>query len=520
MSYDSNFSDYSVSDQYATGDEETTDGTTTVWYYFAVYYNNDSLIEDYNTDLFVVTASQGSTSASRVIYPYSIANSTTTTSIDFTTLYDTIEVSGSLGTDIDGSVIVGFTTGTSALDYDYWVAAAVVSPSGGSYSVSLPVVTDSTYTMAIGFAGTYISDDGAVYYYEYATTLVSDITNEDVASADEAGTAITYNPASTSVSTTSDSNSVYTVSDASTDIDVTVTGAVFSGGTGTVSLAFTNNTDTAVSYYLVGEDDFISTSAAYVTVDAYSTSSTVTVSGIYAASVGAWSDGITVSIYTLDGELVDTIPVGEIVLEKLQIAGSTSITGSDDTTSISFATTDTSGSVRIYMSGAGDNAKPSSYTGASYRYAVTVVNTYLTAQTVNISATAASLGDGWTMLVEVGNVRLSYDSTSGTDVVVPGNATTVIYVTLLNNYGDAASEDVTPSDVTVTATAGSTTKKETLSYQASNVGTDSGGVSGGDASDTEEGLSTAFWALLILSTLTLLLIIYSGSKRGMFSRRK
>jgi hypothetical protein len=321
---------------------------------------------------------------------------------------------------------------------------------------------------------------------------VSSITNDE--------STITYNPA-----TVSNATSTAGVSDADTDIDVTVTSASFVDGNASVGLSFTNNTDAAVSYYLVGEDDFISTSAAYVTVAADGGTATATVSGIYAAaSVGAWSDGITVSIYTTDGELVDTIPVGEIVLEKLQLgdtSGSYTFTNSSDT----------DGSVSIYMSG--DNAKPSSYTGASYRYAVTVVNTYMTAQTVEITA-SATLDSGWTMLVEVGNVRMSY--TAGMDVTVAGNSTTVIYVTLLNTKDDAANAP----DVTVTATAGSTTTEETLSYQASNVGTDSGGVSGGDASDTEEGLSTAFWALLILSTLTLLLIIYSGSKRGMFSRRK
>lgn len=460
-SVDSQYSDYAIADHYWVETADSEDGVSTAWYYFD------------NTGLgYVITATQNGKSATTLI-------TSSTNLADLTTTYETVTVSGSLGADAEGLVVASL--GSSSY--------AIASPSDGRYTVDLPKVGDS-YTLSFGFYGRTANDSGAgVSVITSGSTLSSMLQATSVTEADIGDkTEFTYNPGVM----TGDAVQY----DYSGDVPAVVSSAAFDSGTASVSIKLYNNSDSDSVYYVTGSGDLVLDRAYFVSIDAGSYAE-VTLSGHYSAKfVGAYSDSLSVGIYKTDGTLVETVPVGAIALEKVRLGE----------IGFSFAATDPAGASVSYVL-TGDDAASSVYTGASYRYAVKIVNTYMTQQTAQISA-AFTLPTGWQAYIEYGGISKALASGTAAEVIVAGNSETVAYVTLVNTLGDATNA---PS-VTINSTE--------LSFQSGSVNTTDGSVSGGDADNSEAGISSTFWALTVIAVIIIFMMVYSGSKRGMFSRRK
>lgn len=492
LSFLPGYSDYALSDNYWTGSESTTDGVTTVWYYFAK--------QSYD-EIYTIKAVLNSKAATAAVDGSSSASGTTA---DLTTTYDTVTVTGSLGTDADGVVAAGFyASGSGTLAAKSFAVLAFVSPSDGRYTVELPKdEAGDSYTLYFAFAGIAKNDDAAFSVYagnsgdsviEAVSTLteVSSVSKTTV-DADE-DSSITYNPVYASDSKVFNTDYTGTV-------PADVISAQFADGEATVKIKIYNNSDNDVVYYLIGSGSLTLNKAYFILVPANGSTET-DVKGIYSAdSVGAFTDSLKVAVYSSDGTLADTLPVGAICLEKYR---------NGNTSDYTFTRTGDTGEVTIVTSG--DSALPSQYTGASYRYAVTVTNTCMSLKTVSLTP-SASLPDGWQMVIEYGGISKVLASGDTASVVVAGDSVTPVYITLVNTLGDATNA----ASVTVTGDIAETT----LTYQTGGISTTDGSVSGGDADNSEAGISSTFWALTVIAVIIIFMMVYSGSKRGMFSRRK
>ena len=104
-------------------------------------------------------------------------------------------------------------------------------------------------------------------------------------------------------------------------------------------------------------------------------------------------------------------------------------------------------------------------------------------------------------------------NTDGSSTAVPK---VKVDVTVTDVAGNAVSLKTDSSEITV---SGNVASAAALEAQTADLSLDSGSVSDGGASNEGKKISTTFWALFILTVLVLLLIIWTGSKRGVFSRK-
>ena len=100
---------------------------------------------------------------------------------------------------------------------------------------------------------------------------------------------------------------------------------------------------------------------------------------------------------------------------------------------------------------------------------------------------------------------------NGSEFVVSAQKTTVVYVVVMKDIGQM---DTVP---TVTVKVGSDTK--TLEPESVKVHASSYSVSGDDIFKEKAGIPKGVWFLFGLSVILLILIVWMGSKRGVFSRR-
>ena len=174
--------------------------------------------------------------------------------------------------------------------------------------------------------------------------------------------------------------------------------------------------------------------------------------------------------------------------------------------------------------------------GSVYRYAITIVNPNSNLEYANVTASLSdSSVTGWKVFVvdSTGYIIYAGDSTEKFDL--NGFSTTTLYVMVINTDGSSTAVPKVKVDVTVTDVAGNAVSLKTdsseitvsgnvasaaaLEAQTADLSLDSGSVSDGGASNEGKKISMTFWALFILTVLVLLLLIWTGSKRGVFSRK-
>jgi hypothetical protein len=99
---------------------------------------------------------------------------------------------------------------------------------------------------------------------------------------------------------------------------------------------------------------------------------------------------------------------------------------------------------------------------------------------------------------------------SGTFPVTP-QTNTIVYVQIMPDFGEL--DDV--PDVTITTSAGNVS----ITPSTIDISVDSVSVSGNGAVKERSSVPLGFWFLIGFSILMLVLIVWMGSKRGVFSRR-
>ena len=266
------------------------------------------------------------------------------------------------------------------------------------------------------------------------------------------------------------------------DLNARIDQAVFSNGSANVKVTVFNNTDTTKGYSIVAGSAWTLNQSAQLTIEAHG-SKTVDLSGVYdPQATGIASSGMTLVVKDFNGSTSKTLRI---------IDGDNQSTG----TVITMKTADTC-----------DNKDKLS--GSEYQYALTFVNSGAT-DTVTIDVTVAEAGYTVMLMSEDGALIKS----SGSSFYVPAQSTTVIYAKVMKETGEM---DKAPG-ITVRATAVDGDKS--LTSSSITIGVDSMTVSGDSVVDQKSGVPMGVWFILGLCIILLILIVWMGSKRGVFSRK-
>ena len=308
------------------------------------------------------------------------------------------------------------------------------------------------------------------YTYEAQTVTISAFTvNEDT----------TFNFGSTTEKTL-------------TDDTVTVESATMDNGRAKVTLKIENTGDNPVTYFVSADGALVLDAVYSVSVpkkvsDTEPGIATITVEGYYhAKNIGAGNSDMTIEVKTIDGT-----SVGKVVVDK---------DFNDDVTGeVTVAYSDAEG---VY-----DAAD-----GYSYKYALKFTNNNSQFKSVNINIT--SVPDGWfAMLVDSSGLLIK---TLGSECQLNGLGDTTWYVMLINQKGDSTAD--VPS-ITVTISGACTESGKELTPMAAKISSSDNTVSGDGADNQAKSLSAGFWILTVITILLLLVAIWGGMKRGVFSRK-
>lgn len=390
---------------------------------------------------------------------------------------------------ISGTTNLTFASGTvTATDAEGKVFKTELS--SGEYSITVPGAPDGAaafqYTMELSDV-TYKDDDGNTYTY-----MAVPGATVSVASAD-----VTYNFGS------------YTTDKKPAETEYAeITGATMNGGIGEVTLRLTTDVDAGAFYLIDGSEGFILDRTYSIYVHNYQENlpNIITVQGTYNIhKYGAGSEDIAVNVKSADGTVLKTLvipakyftlPTGPLTPIKVQVAG-------DDS--------------EVY----------DSVNGYSYTYTISLENPNAFGVKVNVTGTLASvLGADrvWTMLVSFdGHEIAAYDGLSSYYYDVPGYGTVTASVTLVSST-DFGYDDIPKLNYKITAMDKDDNEipvenggSGTLEHKAGSVTESSSSVENAD--NSAKKISTAFYILLIIAVLLLLVFVYSANKRGVFSRR-
>lgn len=168
---------------------------------------------------------------------------------------------------------------------------------------------------------------------------------------------------------------------------------------------------------------------------------------------------------------------------------------------------------------ADNGAAPDMITDNEYRYAITFRNHDNDA--VEVTLNVSGLGDGWIYALSDEAGKYLYTPDYMDKLVLAGNTKTVLYVKLMNSGGGPSDVpditvgiDVDDPDFTVNG-------KTTLELESKEIvlGSDLS-AEGNNVYDTGNAMQPIFWVFTVLSVILIVLIIWLGSKRGVFTRRK
>lgn len=388
---------------------------------------------------------------------HSIGNATSTsTTIDMTSKSDKAEIKGSVG--INGS-------GTITAAYGGKAITSAISK--GEYTINVEAGNSVTLTAKVS-----ATDSGSHRAYEFAGTRI-------LAASQVTAAGATCNFASETVKTESQYEDVVAYGSVS---------GTFADGRGTLSFTVANTGKVAQTYLVTGGSAFTLERAYSVTVPAGG-SAPVTVSGHYNADKTGYGDaGMCVNIATLSGasKAVVMVPAS------------------------AFGTA--ASNVKVLLAG-DEGGEPDNVNGYAYKYAVTVDNT-ANGLPAAVTVSASSAGTWAAYVTDSGGYEV-FES-SGHTFYAAAYKTSVFYVMLVNPEG----KEVPVPGANISVQAGDTTK--TVAASASTVNTEviESDATGKDIEGKEKALSGTFWALLVVSVIVLLVMVWGGMRRGVFSRRK
>ncbi len=451
--------------------DETT-GVATVKYYLEQNF-------DYT---FNVKNSDGAVAVSSIVF----ADTPTSISVDLTTLYKTVKVSGSVGADISGTMEVEYTYNSES--YTFYKDVT-----DGEYEFEVP---ENVGTVTMRVNGLVYENDGKIYTFDTDADKTVNVADKDV----------TCNfSVVTSAAEYDWGDDVYVHYD-------NVTGSFKSDGSGEMTFTITNNSDFYLTYLIKGSSAFVlDQTYALSIVPGYD--GTVTVKGHFdAATVGAGSEDMYVCITDTAGNEVADIIVPADCYER---------SGDDLGTKVNVTSA--------------DGASADIAAGSAYKYAVTFANSNLWAEMASVTAEFVSSSDDWTVCWTDSDGYMVFSGLSNGPFLLKGYSTTTVYVTVINTDGQSTAVPDVKFSISVTdlngadsalstdsaglTVSGKTVSAADLKAQKADLSLDSGSVSDGGASDEGKKIGTTFWVLFVLTVLVLLLIIWTGSKRGVFARR-
>ena len=260
------------------------------------------------------------------------------------------------------------------------------------------------------------------------------------------------------------------------DLDAYIASAVFEEGDVTIGLKVFNNTDADRNYVITAGPAWTMNELVTVTIAANS-SQTLTLEGKYETNgSGIGTNGMTVIISDFNGTATKTVPV---------------VDG------------DVTGAYSSIVLKKGENKDRIS--GNEYQYALTFQNSN-GMDKVNIQ-----VDDIYGFDIKLMNADGSVIKDNGADMIVSAQSTTVIFVKIMAQLD----EMTTIPSIHVVTSVGS----EDLSPSTMEIHVDSVSVSGDSAVSQKSGIPMGLWFIFALSIILLILIIWMGSKRGVFSRK-
>ncbi len=270
------------------------------------------------------------------------------------------------------------------------------------------------------------------------------------------------------------------------DLEVLITAVDFNKGTGKVQLFITNNSDVVKTYAITAGTAWVLEKSVQITVQP-TLSETVEVIGHYQfEGTGIASSGMDLIVSDYSGTTSKTV----------HIIDGTNVPGTN-TLSLKSAT---------------ECSNKDMVSGSEYLYALTFINDGPT----NQAAIDVTVGTGYTvtLMSEDGAVIKE----NGSTMIIPAKSSYVIYAKVMKTDGALSS----PSSISVSAVDGNgntiTTGKQ-VSPSEMTVEVTSMTVSGDAAVDQKSGIPLGVWFIFGVSILLLILIVWMGSKRGVFSRR-
>lgn len=174
----------------------------------------------------------------------------------------------------------------------------------------------------------------------------------------------------------------------------------------------------------------------------------------------------------------------------------------------------------VYISIAGqEGASPDAANSYEYMYAVTLKNdaNYIMKAKLAVS----EVPPGWVWKVSDSDGILLGDETA--EIPVPGYDVTTVYVKLMKQDGAAEAIPSPAIEVTVTSDSGtpSVVGDTSLRPEPKEANLDSSvSASGDNLYDTGSKVQSTFWVLLTLTILVIVMIVWLGSRRGVFTRKK
>ncbi|MCQ2069536.1 MAG: hypothetical protein MJZ68_00165 [archaeon] len=394
------------------------------------------------------------------------------TTIDFTkaTIRDTAVISGYLGSKCEGTIIAQFEG-----------AEVYATVEDGEYSmevcagVSITLVAKATSTVG-----------NKTFVQSFADKVINAL---------DAKAKVTVN---FSADDSEEKNKDFAIVD--------VTSAKFKEGVAEMKLTVTNNGKFAETFKVTGTSALILDQLYVVNIAAGKTA-TIDIKGHYNSNtIGEGNENLYLNIETFSGS-----KYGKAIMP----AGSFEV--------------DASKTLDISVSGM-EGASADAINGYAYKYAVTFDNKASSAAMVTIDAITV-LDNGWTAYL--------CDSTGsnikalGSTYTVNGLAKDTIYVMVLNDNKET--KNVPDMSFTVTPAGGcngikaaeessvivvqDNVAKITLKAYDMDLEVEDASVSGNNTDNEKKEVSMAFWALAILSVLGLLVFIWAGLKRGVFSRK-
>ncbi len=264
------------------------------------------------------------------------------------------------------------------------------------------------------------------------------------------------------------------------DLQVKFNYANFVGGYADANITVYNNTDSLKTYVITAGSAWTLDGTYQIILQA-GESGSITVEGTYdEKSSGIGSQGATLTVKDFNGTTSKTVHILEGGAE------------------IDFSS--------VTMKTASECDNKDKLSGSEYMYALTFVNDGA-ATALDISA---SVGAGYTVVLMTENGELIKQAEDRL-FVIPAKTTTVIYAKVMTMTGQMT----TAPSITVSTDLGS----KTLSPSTIDLEIDSMTVSGDTAVDERSGIPMGIWFIFGLSIIMLILIVWMGSKRGVFSRR-